>query len=46
MTLVLLNATIISRESPIHYIWMKKNHKEEKDQALGWKYDTIEATFE
>ena len=46
MTLVLSNATIISRESPIHYIWMKKSMRSKKDQALHWKYDAIEATFE
>jgi hypothetical protein len=28
--LVLLNVTIISREFPICYIWMKNKHKEEK----------------
>ncbi len=46
VTLVLSNVTIISREFPICYIWMKKNHEEEKDQALHWKYDAIKATFE
>jgi hypothetical protein len=42
----LTNATIISRESPIHYIWMKKTRRRKKDQVLHWKYDAIEATFE
>jgi hypothetical protein len=46
VTFVLSNAKIISRESPIHYIWMKKNMRSKKDQALRWKYDAIEATFE
>jgi hypothetical protein len=25
---------------------MKKNHEEKNNQALHWKYDAIEATFE
>ncbi len=46
VTLVLSNATVISRESPICYILMKKNTRRKKDQALHWKYDVIEATSE
>jgi hypothetical protein len=46
VTLVLLNATIIPRESSICYILMKKTSRRKNDQALRWKYDAIEATFE
>jgi hypothetical protein len=44
VTLVLSNAMIILRESPICY--RKKTTRRKKDQALRWKYDAIEATFE
>jgi hypothetical protein len=44
--LVLLNVTIISRESPICNTLMKKTQEEPKNQATGWKYDAIEGTFE
>ncbi len=44
--LVLLNVTIISKESPICNTLMKKNTRSKKDEAMRWKYDAIEATFE
>jgi hypothetical protein len=28
------------------YIWMKKTTRRGKDQALHWKYDAFEVTFE
>ncbi len=46
VTLVLLNVTIILSESPLCYIQIKKTTRRKKDQALRWKYDAIEATFE
>jgi hypothetical protein len=46
VTLFLSNATIISRKSPICYNLMKKTTRGERDQAMRWKYDAIEATFE
>ncbi len=46
VTLVLWNVMIISRESPICNILMKKTTRRKEDQALHWKYDAIEATFE
>jgi hypothetical protein len=45
-TLVLSNVTIISRESPIRNTLMKKTTRSKKDEAMRWKYDAIEATFE
>jgi hypothetical protein len=35
----------IKRVSYLIYL-DEKNHEEQKDQALHWKYDAIEATFE
>jgi hypothetical protein len=46
VTLVLSNVTIISRESPICYILIKKTTRSKKGQALHWKYDAIDTTFE
>jgi hypothetical protein len=34
------------KESPICYILMEKTTRRKEDQALGWQYDAIEATFE
>jgi hypothetical protein len=36
----------IKKLSYLLYLDEKKNTRRKKDQALRWKYDTIEATFE